>query len=57
VETYHHYRDFGIRYVQLTGTTTVEDCGHTLKEFVGKGEIEGKRLAKKWIDDIKEYRN
>jgi len=52
MELYENYKGWGIRYIQITGTTSVEHFGFLIKEFVGKGEMEGNMLAKGFIDGM-----
>ena len=52
MEIFQHYRGWGIRYRQITGTTYVEHFGFHVKKFIGKGEIDGNKLAKEFIDGM-----
>lgn len=53
MESFRMYKNYGIRYYQITGTTVVEDCGlFVLKTFRYVGEIEGSRLAEIFIDNL-----
>lgn len=53
METYINYRGYGIRYVTIGGTTFVEGTlGSTIEEFRGLGEMDGKKAAKKYIDEL-----
>jgi hypothetical protein len=52
VETYETFKGFGIRYISITGTTFVEDFGFILKQFVGYGEIHGRKAAEEYINSI-----
>lgn len=51
METYQNYRDYGITYYTFSGTTYVDTNGTVIRQFVGLGEIEGEKQAKKFIDD------
>lgn len=50
--TYQDYKGYGIRYSSITGNTTIDDMGFVFKTFDKKGEQEGLRLAKEFIDSI-----
>lgn len=50
MEFFYYYKGYGIRYLQIGGTTLIEDLGLPIKEFLGKGELEGEKLAKAYID-------
>lgn len=52
MEVYTNYKGFGIRYMQLTGTTYVEDGGIVIESYPGYGEIKGMEAAKEFIDSI-----
>jgi hypothetical protein len=52
MESYHLYRDFGVTYYQLTGTTEVSDGGQVLCLWERHNEMDGKELAHKYIDDL-----
>lgn len=51
MESFQYYKEYGIRYYSLTGTTVVETLGFAMKVFRGKGEAEGLKLAKEYIDN------
>jgi hypothetical protein len=52
MEVFSWYKGFGIRYYQIGGTTDIEEGGFPIKSFEGKGEIEGRKMAEKYIDDM-----
>ena len=52
METYTNYKGYGIRYVQVTGTTYVEDTWGIIEEYPFAGMLEGERMAKEYIDGL-----
>jgi hypothetical protein len=51
METCFWYKGYVIKYNSMNGTTYVNNCD-ILKKFIGKGCIDGEKLAKKFIDDM-----
>jgi hypothetical protein len=54
MESFHWHRGFGIRYVSMTGTTTVEQCGLILATYCAFDERKGRELAHGWVDALPE---
>lgn len=52
MEKFYYYEGYGIRYIQITGTTLVEDNGVELTRFTALGEIDGDAKAREFIDSI-----
>lgn len=50
METFHWYRDYGIRYRTLGGTTQVVLDFDVVKVFPGLGEMRGREAAHAWVD-------
>jgi hypothetical protein len=51
METFHWYRGFGIRYIQIIGTTYVELLGDKIAVFPYMGATEGEKLAHEYVDN------
>jgi hypothetical protein len=52
VELFHYYKNYGVRYKSISGTTTVEYLGEPVTMFHGMGEIKGKEEAHSFIDRL-----
>jgi hypothetical protein len=50
--SYQNYKGYGISYSSMTGDTIVDNYGFSLKIFARKGEIDGLKLAKDYIDSL-----
>lgn len=50
MECFRWYGSYGIRYHQISGTTSIEFNGRIIKSFVGCGEMAGDEKAVDWID-------
>ncbi len=46
------YKDYGITYYEIGGTTVVHDGGVEVRRFKGLGYLAGKEAAEKWVDEF-----
>ena len=57
MEEFYYYKGFGVKYMQITGTTEVIKNGSAIKRYWRLGQLDGANKAMKYIDELTKEQN